>query len=210
MYSGTLLDIAMMHSDTLVQRARKGEASAQSRLVELWYKRIYNYGFKFFTDHDLAMEVAQKTFISMYRSIHALNDSASFKPWLYRIAVNACREEARRRKPGRSVSLNDIHDPEAESSPAWEAGHHRHQDPERTLRQAELADLLHESLAELSEEQREVVLMKEYEGMKFREIADVLGVNENTVKSRLYYGLTGLRKILERKNITPETVGYEG
>ncbi len=210
MYSGTLLDIAMMHSDSLVQQARKGEAPAQSRLVELWYKRIYNFGFKFFADHDLAMEVAQKTFISMYKNVHALQDSASFRPWLYRIAVNACREEARRSKTGRNVSLNEVFNPEAEVSPAWEVGQHLHLDPERTLRQAELAELLQQSLAELSEEQREVVLMKEYEGMKFREIAEALGLNENTVKSRLYYGLTSLKKILERKNITPESIGYEG
>ena len=62
---------------------------------------------------------------------------------------------------------------------------------------------------ELSVEQREVVIMKEYEGLKFREIAEVLNISENTVKSRMYYGLDGLRKILEKKNINKETISYE-
>ena len=62
---------------------------------------------------------------------------------------------------------------------------------------------------ELSEEQREVVIMKEYEGLKFREIAEALHISENTVKSRMYYGLEALKRILERKNINKETIGYE-
>jgi RNA polymerase sigma-70 factor (ECF subfamily) len=64
-------------------------------------------------------------------------------------------------------------------------------------------------LKELSEEQREVVIMKEYEGLKFREIAEVLNISENTVKSRMYYALDGLKKILDKNNITKETIGYE-
>ena len=58
----TLLNIAMMHSDTLVTRAKEGDQNAQGKLVQLWYKRIYNFGYKFFMDHDLAMEVSQKDF----------------------------------------------------------------------------------------------------------------------------------------------------
>ncbi|MDH4295957.1 MAG: sigma-70 family RNA polymerase sigma factor [Cyclobacteriaceae bacterium] len=80
--------------------------------------------------------------------------------------------------------------------------------PERQLQQRELSDVLQGALLELNNEQREVVIMKEYEGLKFREIAEVLNISENTVKSRMYYGLDGLRKILERKKITKETIGY--
>ncbi|HAC25246.1 MAG TPA: RNA polymerase subunit sigma, partial [Cytophagales bacterium] len=86
---------------------------------------------------------------------------------------------------------------------------HRHENPEHQLRQAELSDLLQQCLLELSEEQRTVVIMKEYEGFKFREIAEALNISENTAKSRLYYGLDGLKKILEQKNLTKESFGYE-
>jgi RNA polymerase sigma-70 factor (ECF subfamily) len=72
-----------------------------------------------------------------------------------------------------------------------------------------LSDILQKALLELSEEQREVVIMKEYEGLKFREIAEILNISENTVKSRMYYGLDGLKKILEKKNINKNTIGYE-
>lgn len=199
----------MMHSDALLARAREGDKNAQGKVVQLWYKRIYNFGYKFFFDHDLAMEVAQKTFISMHRNLENLQDLARFKSWLYTIAVNYCREELRKRKSQRAVSLHDLQPGEGEDSYRWEASGARHENPERQMRHTELSDLLQKCLMELSEEQREVVIMKEYEGLKFREIADVLNVSENTVKSRMYYGLDGLKKILEKNNITKETIGYE-
>lgn len=203
------LPTPMMHSESLVARAREGDNNALSRLVQLWYKRIYNFCFKYFFDHDLAMEVAQKTFISMHRNIANLQDIARFKPWLYTIAVNFCREELRRRKSNKALSLHDLKPGEHETSYSWEATRGRNENPEQQLRQSELSDLLQKCLMELSEEQRVVVIMKEYEGLKFREIAETLNVSENTVKSRMYYGLDGLRKILERRRITKETIGYE-
>jgi RNA polymerase sigma factor (sigma-70 family) len=205
----TLLDIAMMHSDTLIVRAREGDKNAQGKLVQMWYKRIYNFGYKFFFDHDLAMEVAQKTFISMHRNIDGLQETSRFKSWLYTIAVNYCREELRKRKATRSVSLHDLRPGESEDSYRWEASSSRRENPEKQLRHSELSDLLQQCLMELSDEQREVVIMKEYEGLKFREIAEALNISENTVKSRMYYGLDGLKKILENRNITKETIGYE-
>ena len=205
----TLLNIAMMQSDTLVTRAKQGDQSAQGKLVQLWYKRIYNFGYKFFMDHDLAMEVSQKTFISMCKNLPGLQDNARFKSWLYKIAVNYCREEVRKKKSDRSLSFDVVWNRDAEDSPKWESTAQRFDNPESQLHRSELTDILQQALSELNAEQREVVIMKEYEGLKFREIAEVLNISENTVKSRMYYGLDGLRKILDRKNINKDTISYE-
>jgi len=209
MHATSLPDMAIMHSDSLIERARQGDKNAQGRLVHVWYKRIYNYSFKFFLDHDLAMEASQKAFISMCRNIEALQDTTRFKSWLYTIAVNCCREEARKIKGSRAFSLDAMVNSEAENSPRWEKSGRRHENPERQFQQQELSDILQQCLLELSAEQREVVIMKEYEGLKFREIAEALNISENTVKSRMYYGLDALKKILERRNITKETISYE-
>jgi RNA polymerase sigma factor (sigma-70 family) len=198
-----------MHSDTLITRARQGDQNAQGKLVQLWYKRIYNYAYKFFLDHDLAMEVSQKTFISVCKNLAGLQDTARFKSWIYKIAVNYCREEARRKKGNRALSFDVVWNREAEDSPRWETSSKRHDNPETQYQQAELSDILQDALLQLSEEQREVVIMKEFEGLKFREIAEALNISENTVKSRMYYGLDGLKKILEKRNITKDTLDYE-
>jgi RNA polymerase sigma factor (sigma-70 family) len=199
----------MMHSDSLIARAREGDQNAQGKLVQLWYKRIYNFGYKYFFDHDMAMEVSQRTFISMHQNIANLQDLTRFRSWLYTIAVNYCREELRKKKNKKAVSIDTLAPGEAEDSYHWEKSSARHENPERQLRHNELSDLLQDCLLELSAEQREVVIMKEYEGLKFREIAEALGISENTVKSRMYYGLDSLKKILEKKNISKETIGYE-
>jgi RNA polymerase sigma factor (sigma-70 family) len=209
MQAGTLLDIAMMHSDSLILKAQQGDQSAQGKLVQLWYKRIYNFGYKFFLDHDLAMEISQKTFISMCKNLQTLQDVARFKSWLYKIAVNYCREEARKMKGSKSLSFDVVWNRDADDSPRWESSGQKFDNPERQFEQSELSDILQEALLEINEEQREVVIMKEYEGLKFREIAEVLNISENTVKSRMYYGLDSLRKILTRKNINKDTIGYE-
>lgn len=198
----------MMHSDDLIARAKEGDQNAQGKVVQLWYKRIYNFGYKFFQDHDMAMEVTQKTFISMCRNLQSLQENARFKSWLYKIAVNYCREEVRKSKGNRSLSFDVIWNRDAEESPNWESSSQRYDSPERQYQQRELSDVLQEALMELNGEQREVIIMKEYEGLKFREIAEVLNISENTVKSRMYYGLDTLRKILERKQINKETIGY--
>jgi RNA polymerase sigma factor (sigma-70 family) len=205
----TIVDIAMMHADTQIAKAKQGDQRAQGQLVQLWYKRIYNFCYKFFMDHDKATEVAQKTFISMCKNLISLQDNARFKSWLYKIAVNYCREEARRDSAKRSVSFDVVWDPEGESSPAWESTQVRYANPEKQFQQTELAEILQDALTQLSEEQREVVIMKEYEGLKFREIAEIIGISENTVKSRVYYGLAALREILEHRNITKEQLDYE-
>lgn len=200
MYSETLLDIAMRHSEAIIIKAQQGDSQAFNKLVALWYKRIYNLAFKYFSGHDLAMEAAQRTFIAVHKSLPKLKEVERFKSWIYRIAVNVCHEEERKL----SRQALSIHKVESETNTIQLASY----GPEKSIHRRELSKMLLEALKEINEEQRMVVIMKEYEGMKFREIAEVLEISENTVKSRMYYGLTALRKILKSRNITKE-VYYE-
>ncbi|MEO1052344.1 MAG: RNA polymerase sigma factor [Bacteroidota bacterium] len=189
--------------------ASKGDRDALSKLVSLWYKRIYNFTFKYFSDHDLAMETCQRTFISVYKSIHKLESPERFKSWLYRIAINYCHEEERRSKKKLGIAFSRFSkDEEQEDKVGNQEATGTFYDPEKQYQRNELSELLLEALGEVNEEQRAVLIMKEYEGLKFREIADVLGISENTAKSRLYYGLNALKKILEKRNINKETIHY--
>ena len=191
----------MRHTDGMILKAQTGDRRAFNQLAGLWFKRIYNLAFKYFSDHDLAMEVCQGTFIQVHRYLPKLKNIQSFKPWLYRIAVNTCHQEERRISRNK-LSIDQLGENQTNNIQMSSYG------PEKNLHQQELSRLLLEALMEISEEQRMAVIMKEYEGMKFKEIANALEVSENTVKSRVYYGLTALRKILIAKNISKE-VYYE-
>ena len=202
MYAETLLDIAMTHADNLILKAAKGDIGAFNQLVNLWYKRIYNYALKYFCDHDTAMEISQKTFITVNLKLETLREPSKFKPWIYRVASNLCHEEERRRK---RTHLKVTYDTESDEVQNVEGTEYN---PDRTFQQNELAEILLDALSLINEEQREIVIMKEYEGLKFIEIAEILEISENTAKSRLYYGISALRKILVKKNVTKDTVYY--
>lgn len=188
-----LENIALYHSKSLIEKSRKGDEHAYGKLVGLWFKRIYNFSLKYFADHDLAMEVTQLTFIVVYKKIDRLKDVDSFKYWLYTIALNNCREEDRRQKKKHWYS---IFVSEEASQVESKYGH-----PELEYQKKEKEELVAELLKTLPEEQKTIVIMKEFEGMKFREIAETLNISENTAKSRLYYGLKALKKLLEKSEL---------
>jgi RNA polymerase sigma factor (sigma-70 family) len=193
MITETLEEIAMMHVDGLIAKARNGDQKAFGKIMGLWFKRIYNFSFKYFGDHDMAMEVSQKTFIAVYHNIKKLQDTSKFRPWLYRIAWNQCHEE--NRKISRKTWFSLFSNREAHQVEEF------HLTPERGLQSKELSDVMAEMLKSLPEEQRTVLILKEYEDLKFREIAELLGISENTAKSRLYYALKGLRKLIDEYNL---------
>lgn len=201
----------MVHDEMLVNKARNGDRKAFNHLVNLWNNRIYNFTYKYFNDHDLAMEATQRTFIAVYKNLKKLEQPARFRSWLYRIASNNCHEEERRNKRRWTVSLFKSAKKEEEVAPwgKYEKDNNRFANPDQQYQKNELQEVLHRALKELSEEQRIVVIMKEYEGLKFKEIAEALDISENTAKSRMYYGLNALRKILTKWNINKETIHYE-
>lgn len=188
-----LENIAIYHSKSLIEKSKKGDEHAYGKLVGLWFKRIYNFSLKYFADHDLAMEVTQKTFITVYQKINGLKDVESFKFWLYKIALNNCREEDRKQKRRRWYSFF-IGDEAQKVASTYGL-------PEYEYQKKEKEELVAEMLRQLPDEQKTVIIMKEFEGLKFREISEALNISENTAKSRLYYGLKALRKMLEQSEL---------
>lgn len=198
MYAETLLDIAMQHASGLIERAIEGDNNARSQLVKLWFKRIYNFSLKYLSDHDMAMEVAQKTFIVFCEKAQMIKDPASFKSWLYRVATNQCHEELRKQSTRSKYFSRDQEESLTKKAEGFRFN------PVEELNHADRNTILQQALNSLAADQREVLIMKEYEGLKFSEIAEILAVNENTVKSKLYYGLSHLRKYFERNKISKE------
>ncbi len=167
----------------------------------MWYRRIYLFAYKYIADRDTALEITQKVFIAAFEKLKHLQSPDKFKAWLYRIAVNYCHEEGRKKKRNRWDDLDKL----IQQEPPLPKG----ENPEQKLMQQELKDQLLKALSMIPGEQREVVIMKIYEELKFKEIAGILAISENTAKSRLYYGLHALKKILDQWNITVKTIFYE-
>ena len=157
----------------LVARARRGKVEAYNLLVSHWEKRVFNYLLKLTRDREDALDLTQEVFLKAYQNLARLEEPSRFAPWLFRIAHNEAFSHLRRRRP--------------DAPP--EADHAR-------LFPMELSLAVKHALGRLSEEQREAVVLKIYQGFKFEEMAEVLSCPVSTVKSRLYTALDILKQVL--------------
>jgi RNA polymerase sigma-70 factor (ECF subfamily) len=180
--------------EELVEACQAGEASAFDVLVARWEDRIRGAAYRFLGSEEEAKDVAQEAFLKAYRAMDGFKREARFSSWLYQIATNLCRDRLRRRRTRGTVSLEEM---EETGGAIVEKGPGAH---ERLL-QEDLARAVRRAIHALAEEQREVVILKEYEGLTFLEIAQALDVPVSTVKTRLYRGLGQLRVRLEREGI---------
>jgi len=202
------MNIEIMDDEGLIVLAKEGDEQSFNKLVRMWYRRIYNYAFRQCADEFQSEEITQQTFIAVFKNLPKLKEVSSFKPWLYRIATNFCFAHGRKLSKSKSIAFSGVSESENHKMSQGEAKEVVF-NPERSYQQIELENILYACLQELNEEQRSVLIMKEYEGMKFNEIAEVLKLSENTVKTRLYRGLKILKDLLDKRNITKETIYYE-
>lgn len=164
----------------LILRARRGDVDGYNILVSRWEKRVYNYLLKLLRDREDALDLCQETFLKAYRALNRLEDVDRFPQWLFRIAHNETVSLYRRKR-----FLAEGEDAEAASDLAIAA---------RTPSAGpELELAVRTALEQLKPEQREVVVLKVYEGFKFHEISEILDSPVSTVKSRLYSGLDALK-----------------
>jgi RNA polymerase sigma-70 factor (ECF subfamily) len=163
----------------LIRRSRRGNVEAYNLLVSRWEKRVFNYLLRLVRDREDALDLCQDVFLKAYQKLGKLEDEGRFAPWLFRIAHNEAYSLLRRRRP------------EAETAPETEAAR-----PGSRLYPIELSLAVERALGRLTEDQREAVVLKIYQGFKFDEMAEVLACPVSTVKSRLYTALDVLKETL--------------
>ena len=177
-------------SDTqIIERTLSGETDAFNMLVRRWERQIYGLTLRMLGRDEEAKDATQETFLSAYRNLSKFRGEAKFSSWIYRIALNICNTKLR----GRSRQLISIDEQHEESGFEIAASE---EDLGSRLQQEQVARHVRRALQGLPAEMRQVIIMKEYEGLKFSEIAEILGIPLSTVKTRMYTGLSELRKRL--------------
>lgn len=198
-----------MNDESLIREFTAGNVAAFNTLVWRWEKPIYNFILRYVGDTELAKDIMQHCFIRAFKSLRKLKDHSRFSPWIYQIAVNLCRDELKKKRYS-TYSLSDVPDYNDWDSDAPKIVlSDDEQDTTRLTHHENLVELLQKALLAIPEEQRVVVIMKQYHGMKFAEIAAVLKTPVNTIKSRMYYGLDALRSVLQKWGVDREDLGYE-
>ena len=184
---------AMLEGD-LVKHARRGDLGAYDQLVQRYQQRIYATIYHMTSNHEDANDLAQEAFIKAYSALKSFKGNSSFYTWVYRIAVNKTINFLKTRKNKFHLSLNDI-DFNAEHDPDLVALISNNT-PIRAAGLNELQKKLNEALLKLSEPHRMVVVLHDVQGQSHEEIAEILGCNVGTVRSRLFYARQQLQGFL--------------
>jgi RNA polymerase sigma-70 factor (ECF subfamily) len=176
---------------------QKGEVRAFEVLLSRHRKPVYNFILRFVGDRETAEDLLQEAFMRVIKGAEAYKRQAKFTTWLYTIARNLCVDQTRRRKHRKHASLDAPMDASEESGTLMDVIPGNEMASDRKSVNKQLHETMQRAIEGLSEEQREVFLMREFLDMPFKQIADVVGVPENTVKSRMRYALEKLRLELD-------------
>jgi RNA polymerase sigma-70 factor, ECF subfamily len=183
--------------EDLMGQYQRGEVRAFEVLLSRHRKPVYNFILRFVGDRETAEDLLQEAFMRVIKGAEAYKRHAKFTTWLYTIARNLCVDQTRRRKHRKHASLDAPLDASDESGTLLDVIPSNEMASDRKSVNKQLHQTMHRAIEALSEEQREVFLMRELLDMPFRQIADVVGVPENTVKSRMRYALEKLRLELD-------------
>src|SRR5712692_5784482 len=179
--------------EELVTRSIGGDADSFNQLVLRWEPPIYALAYRVIGREEDARDVCQETFLRAFRALSGFRGQAKFSSWLYRIALNLCRDWVRRERRTPVIQAPDdvdLLDLAAAREPS--------ESIEELVARQDLSRTVERAMALLPDEQRTAIILKEYHGLTFQEIADLVGCPLSTVKTRLYQGLTVLRRELAR------------
>ena len=183
-----------------LERLKAGDATAFNRLVEERHSDIYALLYRLTEDAEEARDLTQETFLQAFRHLAGFRGDADLRTWLYRIAVNQARNRWRwwkRRRRDRTVSLDAPAGSESETPLSASIRDEEACDPERQALARERERALLSALRTLSRSYREVIVLRDIEGLSYEEVALALELNVGTVKSRLSRGRSELRRRLE-------------
>jgi RNA polymerase sigma-70 factor (ECF subfamily) len=162
--------------ETLLERCKAGDELAWEALVRRFQGRVFALAYHYLRNREEAQDVAQETFIRIYRSLEGFDDHEKFLPWLVRIARNCSIDRIRRLKVRPPLGGDELDE--------QTVGPHPGTGPETIAMAGERSQLVYQALDQMTEINREMILLKEIQGLKQREIADLLDIPLGTVKAR--------------------------
>ena len=186
--------------DRLIEQCRQGDSAAIERLVLKYQNRIYNVVLKICADPDDAAELTQETFVKVIENLGKFEGRSSFYTWAFRIAVNLTLNYCQRNAKLAVRSLDSeegYYDQQATHALKELLSDDRSPDPATMAQNKEVYEIAIKALSQLDEAQRTVIVLRDIEGMSYARIAEVLGIELGTVRSRLSRARTKLRDILE-------------
>jgi RNA polymerase sigma-70 factor (ECF subfamily) len=166
-----------LSDEALMERVQKGETHLLELLIKRYEKPLFAYAFRVVQTRSAAEDAFQETFLRVFRKRDSYRAGAPFRPWLYTICLNTCRDalRAKSRRPEAELDKAALFVPDAQPG------------PETLTNQSSLAARIKEAIEKLPDKQREVFLLSYYQQLQYPEISEILDIPVGTVKSRMFH-----------------------
>jgi len=177
-------------SDNILQRCKSGDTSAFKEIIRKYQKYAYVLAFKNLTNEEEAKDVVQETFIRVWKHIKLFNNQVKFTTWLYKIVINLCYDRLKTIRRREKVITNKIDNQEILFN--------QENNPEEIMSNQQLSEMIQGLAENLSYKQRIVFILRDLQELSIKEIAEVLNMSANSVKTNLVYARKNIRQKLEK------------
>lgn len=197
-----MAEIIYRDDDTrLIHAALSGDHEAYGELVIKYEKFIYNISFNLVGNSEDAFDISQETFMKAYRSLGSFRGDSKFTTWIYRICQNAAKDYLRTKSRHQTVSLTAHDDDENSNDVQMDIPDDGiSSQPDLSLQRKESRKAVREAISQLSEDHRNVIILRDIEGYSYDEISEILNVEIGTVKSRLNRARLNIKDFLTKRN----------
>lgn len=168
-----------LDENEIVKRARDGDEKAFEYIVKKYQNKVANLIFKIIGDQDIVEDLTQEVFLRVMESLKDYKFGSAIYTWIYRITVNICIDEIRKRQRSRAFSLENIISQNPKSEPS-------HSPVEKTFERKEMREIIENAISKLPTEYKTVIILREFEDLPYEEIAKILKIRIGTVKSRIF------------------------
>lgn len=194
------------YEERLVERLKRRDEAAFNELVRLYQAKVFRLVFRMLGDRAEAEDLAQEVFVTVFKSIDGFRGDSKLSTWLYRVATNHCKNRIKylsRRAKGSKKEFDEVADRDAVESATMSTSAQVPR-PDDALQGLQAQSAVQRALAELDDEHRELVVLRDIENMTYEEIQQITGLPEGTVKSRLHRARLALQaRVLELQGEKP-------
>lgn len=185
----------------LIKRLKQRDERAFAQIVALYQQKVFHVVFRMLNSQQEAEDMAQEVFVTVFKSIDSFRGDSKFSTWLYRIAINHCKNRIKylkRRQTGMAAPFEEMSDREAGSQEGGVFLQGEMHPPDKMVEGLQIEALLQRELLALDEEHRSLIILRDVENLSYEEIAQITQLPEGTVKSRLHRARMALKERLEK------------
>ncbi len=183
---------------SLLRRLRDRDERAFRELIDNHRDRVFNITYRMLGNRAEAEDVAQEVFITVFKTIESFREESKFSTWLYRVTVNHCKNRIKYLARRHERDRDELDETNQATNGAVNGAPVRVAQPDKALASAQMEKLLQQAIADLDDDQRAVVILRDVEDLSIEEICEITGLPDGTVKSRLHRARLVLRKKMQR------------